>query len=292
MSQKFNLKVATLAWDITQQLKKLQVTSQGADTVTASSKATIYLAECSWDRRQAREALAADLRLHGYLILPDHQLPRDEAEYVADVVQMIERSQLSIHLVGTSYGAVPDGPTQKSVVVLQNELAVERSRQAGFRRVIWIADGPASPYQEQQQFVRELETSAEAQYGADLLTGDLETVKAAVHAALRKLETPVRPVSALDSETELGNLIYLICDERDRKTTIPLRKFLKARKLEVQIPVFEGDAATIRSRHQELLAQCGAVIVFYGAGDESWKRAVDSDLRKLAAYRGGKPLLG
>ena len=35
---------------------------------------------------------------------------------------------LSIHLVGESYGAVPDGPSQKSVMVLQNELAVQRSK--------------------------------------------------------------------------------------------------------------------------------------------------------------------
>jgi hypothetical protein len=49
--------------------------------------------------------------------------------------------------------------------------------------------------------------------------------------------------------------------------------------------VFEGDAATVRQNNQNLLTQCDGVIVFYGAGDESWKRTVDSELRKIKGSR-------
>jgi hypothetical protein len=48
----------------------------------------------------------------------------------------------------------------------------------------------------------------------------------------------------------------------------------------------------VRPANQDLLTQCDAVIVFYGAGDELWKRTVDSDLRKMQGYRGAAPLLG
>ena len=41
------------------------------------------------------------------------------------------------------------------------------------------------------------------------------------------------------------------------------------------IPLFEGDAATVRQTNQDLLAGCDAVILFYGAGDEGWKRSID-----------------
>jgi len=41
---------------------------------------------------------------------------------------LLKRCQLSIHLVGEAYGGVPDGRSQKSVVVLQNELAAKRSK--------------------------------------------------------------------------------------------------------------------------------------------------------------------
>jgi hypothetical protein len=33
------------------------------------------------------------------------------------------------------------------------------------------------------------------------------------------------------------------------------------------------------------------VLVFYGAGDEAWRRSLQSDLRKAKAYRNGRPLL-
>ena len=70
-----------------------------------------------------------------------------------------------------------------------------------------------------------------------------------------------------------------------------LRKFLKSRGCDVEIPLFEGDAATVRQNNQELLAQCHAVILFYGKGDEGWKRATGNELKKAGAYRGVTPLL-
>jgi hypothetical protein len=293
MAQKYNLKMAKLAWDIAQQLKNLEAAVPDEQIVSerASSKPAIYLAECSWDQRQAREALEAELQLHGYPILPDRQLPRDEAGYVAEAARLLEQSKLSIHLVGASYGAVPDGPTQKSVVVLQNELAVYRSKSAGLRRVIWLSEKTESQHPEQRGFIETLHKSVEAQFGADLLIGDFETLKGAVHSALEKLKKPEPAAAATGASAGGARLVYLLCDQRDRQATRPLRKFLKSQGLDVQIPVFEGDAATVRRNNQELLTQCDAVIVFYGAGDESWKRAMDSDLRKMKGYRGEKPLL-
>jgi hypothetical protein len=288
MGPKYNLKVAKLAWDISQQLKKLSASSSGDETNAApvSSNSVIYLAECSWEHRQAREALEADLRLHGHPILPDRELPRDEAAYVAEVARLLERATLSIHMVGTSYGAVPDGPTQKSVVVLQNELAIARARSAGLRRVIWLPEGTASQHPEQQRFIESLHKDADAQFAADLMIGDIEALKGAVHGALEALREPKPPASPRESGTPGSRLVYIVCDERDRKAAIPLRKFLKSKGLDVQIPLFEGDAATVRRDNQDLLTRCDAVIVFYGIGDESWKRTVENDLRKMQGYRG------
>ena len=58
-------------------------------------RATVYLAECSYDLKNAREALEGDLRRHGYTVLPDQQLPRDQADYVAAVERLLPRCQLS-----------------------------------------------------------------------------------------------------------------------------------------------------------------------------------------------------
>jgi hypothetical protein len=114
---------------------------------------------------------------------------------------------------------------------------------------------------------------------------------------LRKIEQPEPKQPECDvngteaAAGENSKLIYLICDERDRKATVPVRKLCKQLGFEVEIPAFKGNAAEVRKANQQLLASCDAVLLFYGAGDEAWKRTVDNDLKKMAGYRDGKPLL-
>ena len=284
--QGYNLKIAKLAWDIAQLVKKLE-----ADSAAQPSSGTIgpavYLSECSYDRRDAREALEAELRMHGYTVLPDVELPRDEEAYRTEVARLLQRCSLSVHLIGSLYGSVPDGPSQKSVVVVQNDLAIEESRRRGLSRIIWAPKGTEPRSAEQEAFLRSLHGTAEAQFGADLITDDIETVKTAVREALKRLQKPEAPVRV--STAASSRLVYVVCDPRDRKETIPLRKLLQRAGFEVEIPVFSGDAATVRQANQELLAQCDAAVLFYGAGDEAWKRTVENDLRKAPAYRQDKP---
>jgi hypothetical protein len=290
-TKKYSLKLAKLAYDIAVLIKKIEspapTDSPREGSAAAATKPRIYLAECSFDRRNAREALESELRLHGYPVLPDTQLPKAEEEYIAAVEDLLARCELSIHLVGAKYGVVPDGPTDKSVTVLQNELAIERYKKVGLRRIISLPEGTKSESALQQEFIDRLLKDAELQSGADLITGITEDVKGSVHAALKKLQKPLSPAP----ERAGDKLVYVICDERDRHATIPLRKFLKGRGCDVEIPLFEGDAAAVRQNNQELLAQCNAVILFYGKGEEAWKRAICSELKKAGAYRSATPLL-
>jgi hypothetical protein len=212
--------------------------------------------------------------------------------FLGELATVLARCQLSIHIIGNNYGVVPDGPTERSLVFLENELAIEYSKKLGLRRIIWLPAGTKSDSPRQQEFIDLMLRDSRAQFGADLITGDLEEVKAAIHAALKKLETPPPPPPKPAEDAEPGTkLVYLICDERDRKATIPLRKFLKSQGFETHIPVFEGDAATVRQSNQDLLSACDAAIVFYGVGDEGWKRSVDAELRKAAGYRTSKTSL-
>jgi hypothetical protein len=145
-AQEYNRKVVKLAWDIAQLLNKLQSVSDAVEVgeTRPHVKPIVYLAECSYDRRQDRERLEADLKLHGYTVLPDRRLPREETEYVAEVTRFLERCALSIHLVGEFYGSVPDGPSQKSETVLQNEVAAAACRSRALRRLIWLPEGTSS----------------------------------------------------------------------------------------------------------------------------------------------------
>jgi TIR domain len=296
----FNQKVAKLAWEIAQLLRILD--AEGGSGVDKNAggerpqpgKPIVYLAECSYDRKQARELLDGELKRLGYAVLPDRQLPADEAEYIAAVESMLARCALSIHLVGERYGAVPDGPTAKSTGILQNELAVARCKSRGLKRLIWLPKETRSEQAPQQAFIEALHQDEETQFGADLIAGDIEELRSAMYATLKKIEQP-DPLSpdrnASLAEIAAGDnrkLIYLICDQKDRKASVPLRKLYKQLGFEVELPAFEGDAAQVRTTNQQLLASCDVVVLFYGAGDEAWKRAIDNELKKMAGYRAGK----
>jgi hypothetical protein len=304
-SQLYKQKVALLAQDIAQLLKSLESGDRagkrddpkGLSDAQALGKPAVYLAECSYDRKPQRELLEGELKRLGYPVLPDRRLPADEAEFIAAAEGFLARCALSIHLVGESYGGVPNGPTGKSAGIHQNELAVARSRSGGLKRLIWLPQGTRSEQAPQQAFIEALHQDALPQFGADLIAGDIEELRAAIHATLRKIEQPEQKQPERDATgeqavgAESAKLVYLIvCGEKDRKASVSLRKWCKQQGFEVRLPAFEGDASELRKTNRDLLASCDAVLLFYGAGDEAWKRSIDNELKKMAGYRSGKPL--
>ena len=111
LAQKYNLKLAKLAWDVAQLLKKLEAPVPDSATAVAS-KPVIYLAECSYDKREARDALESDLRMHGYTVLPDRPLSNVETDYVESVDSLLSQSKLSIHVVGVTMAPFPMAPVR------------------------------------------------------------------------------------------------------------------------------------------------------------------------------------
>ena len=281
-----------LADDMAELITRLEENVNGdatSESTQAPDKPVIYLAECGYDRREDRARIQGDLREHGYTILPDQRLPDLEADYVAEVDRLLSQCALSIHLIGKGYGAVPDGPGQKSVVVLQNEHAVKQSKAGALQRVIWLPDETQGDDERQQAFIEALHNEAEAQYRADLITGNLEALKGAIHATLKKLEKPPEP----KVQPAAGpRMVYLICDKQERMApdVIKLFKFLKSQGLSVKLPVFTGDTTAVREANETLMKTCDAVLLYYGKGPETWKLSMESELEKMSAYRGDTPL--
>lgn len=291
--KRLNLRVSLLAYDIANTLKAIDAASataaagathQGA--ATSATPPTVYLAQCGSDRRDDREALRSELTMRGYPVLPDRELPSDAAACRAEVARLLERSALSVHLLGASPGMVPDG-SDDSVAVIQNELAVNRARVAPLPRVVSLPDGTVAKSPHYQKFLEAMPRDADLQFQAELITADLEAVKAVVQATLRRIEAPP---PAPDAGPASALTVYVIFDERDRKATLPLRNSLRDRGLTVLTPVFEGAAKEVREVNEERLSRCDGVLVFYGSGTDAWKASVDSDLRKAGALRSGRPL--
>jgi len=279
--EEFLRKVNKVAWDIKRLLDRLKQSS----TRDADAKPVVYLAECSRDCRDARESIEMELKRLGHVVLPDRQLPTDEADYLAAVNGLLERCAFSIHLIGSGYGLIPDGSGQKSVVVLQNERAAAKLGGGGIRRVIWLPASLRSDQPLQQAFIDALHNDAQAQAGADLLTGDIEALKTAVRAHLKRVEQRSAPPPA--AATAGPRKVFLICEARDRPAVVPIFKALRSRGWEVVLPLFTGEAAQVREAFQEQAASANAVFFYYGAGDEAWKYYQLNELHKARASQPG-----
>lgn len=125
------------------------------------------------------------------MILPDQPLPYtpDFSKVVRD---HLERCTLSIHLVGSGYGIVPEG-ADRSVVVLQNELAADRSREyPGFSRLVWMPVGLQAQEPRQEEAIKSLQDDP------NLLQTTLEELKTIIQDQLNPQPQPAKDAIAED----------------------------------------------------------------------------------------------
>ena len=291
--------VARVAADAARLIKDLESTATGSnqattaapsganEKITASEDAVhIFLADCTPDRREDRERLASDLKLSGHIILPETTLPIEiESEYRQSSAKLLQKCQVSIHMIGNRYGVVPDGDSEKSIIELQNEVAASMSQGGALRRIIWLPNETQPQGDRQKDFIARLHSEATAQAGADLVSGNYEELTSTVHRLIKSLRSTDTPQAKDAQQTEKS--IYLVCSEGDLKQTIPLRKWLKQAGIEVERPVFDGNAQTLRKANQELIRRCSGLLVYYGSCEDTWFRAIESDHRKIRTYRAG-----
>jgi Domain of unknown function (DUF4062) len=254
-----------------------------------SSAGGIYIAETSKDLENQRDALRREFEDRGYQVLPNKSLPRTAERIVEAVGVDLERSAMSIHLLGERYGLVPDGET-RSIVELQLELAANR---AGSNCVIWIPPGIAAAEDRQRSFIDQVRNQPGLAGAVELLEASLEEVKSFVIGRLRKgasAEPAVRKASPNGAALDL--CIYLVCDQRDRPAVATLYEHLIEQGFEVMLPLRKGDPEQVRNDHQENLLICDAALIYWGAADEFWLRTKMRDLIRARGLGRDKPLRG
>ncbi len=287
----FWMKLDDLAHDIADLLDLLQ---SGQQTAIAgfepSHKEAIFLAETTTDLKEQREALRRDLQQHGYTVLPARGLPLVATEMKTSLQEDLARCRMSIHLVGRNYGFVPEG-SNASLLEIQNELAIERSEQGNFVRLLWIPTGLQVEDERQAKVINSFRMDPRLHGGADLLETLFEDLRTVIHDRLKEPTSHEQKSSAeVAATSERPRQIYLIYDARDATIVAPYADALFDKGFEVLHPSWDGDEADTRQCHEENLRVCDGVLIFFGSTNEGWVRRKLREVQKSVGYGRTGPL--
>jgi hypothetical protein len=280
--QRYWSKLDDLAWDVKQLLSTInpRAKTPAPGSVFCRAQGTIYLAQTTTDLSGERDQIKRELQNRGYDILPARELPFISPNYEEAVRECVGRAKLSVHLIGGSYGIVPEGAGSRSIVRLQNDVAAERKRDGAFSRLLWMPVGLTPQEEVQAQFIEHLRTDAATQQGAELLQTPLEELKNVIQLRLSSNGHHSKDEPAGKTPAK----IYLIFDKRDLEGVLPLNEYLVDKHYQVLLPLIDDEGLDDSEGfeiHKDNLAQCDAVLIYYGNANQVWLEYKRRDLKKI-----------
>ncbi|MBX2963613.1 MAG: hypothetical protein KF687_13965 [Cyclobacteriaceae bacterium] len=282
------MKMVDLAYDIYDTLIQLKETGNKTDVRNILRRKTIYLAETGHDLSVQRNIIKRELQRHGYIVTPSKTLPGNIHDFEKAVRGDVDDAHLSIHLIGSAYGEIPEG-SDRSIVDLQNRYASEKSQKVGkdkFTRLIWINPVLTNASERQRAFIDTIKRDTEVQEGAEILQTPLEDFKNIMREEL--LEADEKNAMG---ETG-GKCIYLVHDRIDHMEVKPLIDAIEKNGYTVLIPGFEGDLLELRQKHIDNLRNFDSAIIYKGKVNDQWVRMKVLDLLKAPGLGRKKPIKG
>lgn len=286
------MKMVDLAYDIYDSLVFLKDTTSKTEVKNIFRRKTIYLAETGHDLSVQRNIIKRELQRHGYIVLPNQTLPPTVNELEKIVKRDLQDCNLSIHLIGTAYGEIPEG-SERSVVDIQNKLSAEKSiaakeQKAEFTRLIWISPNMTNASEKQKGFIENIKRDVEAQEGAEILQTPLEDFKNIMREEL--VDSAHDRKVVLDDSA--GRSVYLMHDRVDDSEIGPLKDAIEKSGFKVLLPEFEGELLELRKKHIDNLRNFDAAIIYKGKVNEQWVRMKALDLLKAPGFGRKKPIIG
>jgi hypothetical protein len=262
----------------------------------------VYLAETTPDLVEQANEIRRDLKGRGYTVVPPGDLPYEGAQFQAAARAYLERSAISIHLIGREYGAIPQGEPYKSRAWIQTDLAGECGKNGNFIRLVWMPRELPATDEKQTKFISHLLEDPAAQAGTDVLQTNLEELKTLLQSKLSELrfgqpvtqgvpEQVPRAVRAAMPRAHTSSdeplRIYIICEQADYKSAslTELKKYLFRRGYEPILPSANDNEKEALQEHADNMALCDVALIYYGAGSEKWFNTKLMDFRKFLSRR-------
>lgn len=285
-------KLDDLAHDICHMLQEMQHQDQPVNgqqlPPETQPKQIIFLAESSQDLRDEREQIKRELLAHGYKVLPEQNLPFYQPDLNEQLKKDLAVSGLSIHLIGANYGVVPEGG-EKSMAVIQNELAIDQANEGDLSRIIWLKEQRQPDDFRQLEFIQDIKNNGATQAKTELLETSLSELKFCIQDMLT--DEPKSESKPIEKQTTTRQL-YIICRPNDllNEELGKIEDFFFEHGIDVILPVFEGEEEAVRMDYIENLKQCDAVFIYYNDPNQLWLRSKVRDLLKIMGYGRSQPL--
>lgn len=291
----FWMKLVDLCYDLNATLGQVQKKNARKKRET---KKGIYLAEVGPDLTVQRNILKRELRRHGYDVHPQNPLPSNSQELKEVVENEIAQCKMSIHLIGNTYGEIPEGG-ERSVVDIQNKIAATRSilvrkdPSVDFTRFIWITPHLGNASDRQKNFVENLQRDLSATEGAEIMQSSLEDFKNIVREEL--LEERMERIYKLLPDVQMTDdkkTIYLVYDKIDEKEVGKIRRSIQQKGFHVLQPSFDGNLLGKRYHHIENLKSFDAVVIYKGQVTDQWVKMKLLDILKAPGFGRQKAIAG
>ena len=271
--------------DIAYDVKQLMDMLSPAPAPAAADAKTVYLAQTASDRAAERDLIKRELQMKGHVVLPDRELPLRGPALREAVREYVSRSALTIHLLGQSYGVIPEDE-DKSVVEIQSEVAAETGVES--RHIVWMPAGIEPTDERQRQFVNHFQRGLNGSRNIEVLQTSLEELKKHIEERIGDRPKPAATDAGANGGGRPG--VYLICDREDLDDVKPLEDYLFERGFNVVLPALDGEEISIREDHKTNLVECDAALVYYGRASDLWLRQKQRELQKAAGYGRARPM--
>ncbi len=281
-------KLEDLARDLGELLKCMKQIAESPELVARDVPPpgpAVFVAEVTDDIEEERDQLIRALTQRGIVVLPQGSLPRAGAELEAAVRRDLERSLLSIHMLGQFYGKRPDGDA-RSLLHVQSDLAAAVGREGRLSRIAWLRgtlDVDRFADERQRQLVKSLENEADPATRAEVLRIGLEELKQIVFRRL----LPARPAS------DAQPLVYLVCTADDRPETLAVKAALRRAGYGVVLPPDRIDPGASQETHGRYLKLCDVLLIVHGRAEAAWVQERAAEALEVVRFGAGRrrPLL-
>ena len=200
----------------------------------------------------------------------------------------MERADVAIHLLGSSYGMIPEA-ADKSIIESQIQISAQEASNNEMERLIWLPNQLKASEEKQKDFVDRLRVDPATYQRTDFVEGSFETFKGLVIDHFSQEPKDIAGEATMDSNNGLRT-VYLMAPPNDEEKIEAIEDYLFDQGLEVVIPVFSGTESDVAEAHMENLRICDSVLIYFGSATRQWVNMKLNNMIKASGQGRKQPI--